>query len=266
MQTDVLTRIGALLASADPKEMQQGLALARQEIASSGTQARPLFDMLASIFYIDVLDRPDLASVVSDALDVVAGLGHEVVPALVEGLDAGDFKAQLACAQALGRIGDEVVGPLLLAFQATPDAARRSFILYALGKVASPRVADALPLALDAARSDERELRDTATRALGKFAQAIPAGSLSEPLRARTVAALRENLQDASPVLRAKALRSLGKLAAAGHLAADERGDLEGTCQRLLGADERWEWDRAFVVRKEAAEALRALRQPTPRR
>ena len=53
-----------------------------------------------------------------------------------------------------------------------------------------------------------------------------------------------------------KAVRSLGKLAKHGHLTARERWELAVRLRRILGQDENFEWDRAYVVRKEAQEAL----------
>ena len=68
--------------------------------------------------------------------------------------------------------------------------------------------------------------------------------------------ALQTNLSDYSPGVRAKAVRSLGKLAKHGHLTARERWELAVRLRRILGQDENFEWDRAYVVRKEAQEAL----------
>ena len=51
-------------------------------------------------------------------------------------------------------------------------------------------------------------------------------------------------------------MRSLGKLAKHGHLTGRERWELAAALRRILGQDEHFEWDRAYVVRKEAKEAL----------
>ena len=71
---------------------------------------------------------------------------------------------------------------------------------------------------------------------------------------------MQNNLGDPSPGIRAKAVRSLGKLAKFGHLTSAERQKLKSTCLLILGKDENFEWDRAYVVRKEAEEALNYLR------
>jgi len=184
-------------------------------------------------------------------------MGEAVIPVLIQTLESGDVKAQMALAQALGRMGDAAIEPLLTEYEQTcPDPACHAFLLFALGKVKSPQIAKAVPLALEAAHSPDLELRDTATRAIGKFVESIPAGALSEETRCALVEVLQRNLADASPGVRSKAVRSLGKLAKFGHLTLAEKTQLQTTLHRLLGEDEHFEWDRAYVVRKEAKEAL----------
>ena len=56
--------------------------------------------------------------------------------------------------------------------------------------------------------------------------------------------------------MHAKAVRSLGKLAKFGHLTEDQLAQFKVTVERILGHDDQFEWDRAYVVRKEAREAL----------
>jgi len=79
------------------------------------------------------LDRPDPVPLLDEAINIVAGLGQWVIPALVDKLDAGGLKAQMAMAQVLGRMGDVAIRPLMTRYQAMAEPARRAFILYALG-------------------------------------------------------------------------------------------------------------------------------------
>ncbi len=258
MSGDAYDAIRTFLAPGDPAEMRKGLELVREEIARIGSrEARPLFELVAALFYIDPLDRPALLPVLDEAVDLVVGFGEWVIPVLVEKLDAGDVKAQIAAAHALGRIGADAVGPLVDEYAAATDDSHRAFILYALGKVRSPKVAAAARLALEAAASPDLELRDTATRALGWFADAVPPGGVPEELRREFVARLRANLADTNTGVRAKAIRSLGKMARQGHLRPEEKELLGKACHSLIGDDEAFDWDRAFVVRREAEEALR---------
>jgi HEAT repeat protein len=258
MSENAYRTIKLLLSSTEAADLRQGLELVKKEIARVGTaEARPLFEMVSAIFYIDPFDHPELVPILDEAVSLVVGFGDWVIPILIERLDAGDLKAQWAVANALGRIGADAIKPLMLEYASTTDPTRRAFILYALGKIKSPKILQAVPLALDAAQSSDRELRDTATRALGKFVESIPPEDMSAELRQQFRERLHANLADSNASIRAKAIRSLGKLAKYGHLSATEREQLKAVCQRLLGTDEQADWDRAYIVRKEAEEALR---------
>lgn len=249
--------IEQLLASPHPEDLRHGLELVKKEISRIGVdEARPLVEMVSTIFYIDPLDRPDLAPLLDEAIALVVGFGQWVIPVLLQELELSDMKAQLAIAHALGRIGADAIGPLMTEYQSSPNPALRAFVLYALGKIKSPKIVKAAHLALEAARADDRELRDTATRAIGKLAESIPHEQIPEELRRGLVEVLQRQMNDQSATIRAKAVRSMGKLARYGHLTAEERAWLKTTLNNLLGNDERFEWDRAYLVRREAEEAL----------
>lgn len=249
--------LAALLASSNAEDLRRGVDLVRTEIARKGSDsARPLFEMLSSLFFIDPLDRPDLVPILNDALDLMVGFGTWVIPSLLRQLDAGDLKAQMAAAHALGRMGADAIEPLIAESESASDPARRSFALYALGKVRSPNVARVLPLALGAADSPVLELRDTAVRTIGKLVESIRPSELPENIRKLLSAVLRKNLADPNAGIRAKAVRSLGKLVRYGFVDPGEREKLKTTFLLIAGRDDHFAWDHAYIVRKEAEGAL----------
>jgi len=251
-----------LFASTDIADLRLALDRVRGEIARQGSQAaRSLFEPLAAMFYIDTLDHPELLPLVEEAISLVTGFGDWVIPRLVENLDEGDVKAQMASAEALGRLGADAIDPLVDKYLAARDAPTRSFVLYALGKIRSPLIVRASDLALAGARSDDLELRDTATRSIGRFVEVIPRDQMPETVRKGFHDALHRNLADPNKGIKAKAVRSLGKMARVGHLAPAELAELQAITHNLLGTDEDFRWDRAYVVRKEAAETLRHCEQ-----
>jgi HEAT repeat protein len=257
VEEELYRSIGALLASTGPDEILRGLELVKAQVPTIGeAESRRLFEMVIPLFYIDPLDLPGHVPVLEEAIAVVAGIGRWAIPVLIQNLESGDVKAQMAIAQALGHMGADAIAPLIAEYEGCPEPGCGAFVLYALGKIKSPEILAAAPVALDAAGSPDLELRDSATRAIGKFAESVPAGGFSDDLHGGLVAVLQRNLADPSPGIRAKAVRSLGKLARYGHLTADERGQLKVTLRRILGEDEAFDWDRAYVVRKEAKEAL----------
>ncbi len=255
--------IKTLLESTHLEDLQRGLELVRMEIARLGSQeAKPLFEMVCSVFYIDPLDQPELMPVLDEAINLVVGFGNWVIPALVERLEAGDLKAQMAASQALGRIGADAIQPLISEYRRREDADLRVFVLYALSKIRSPKVLQAVPLALEAAQSEDLELRDTATRTLGKFVESIPPAEMPAEFHKALIERVRHNLGDSNAGVRAKAIRTWGKMAKCGHLGPADRDELKWVCQRLLGIDDAYEWDRAYIVRKQAEDALRSVQEP----
>lgn len=250
--------VSKLLSSTDPEEVSVGLDKVRARMPRAAEdEKRRYVEMISVLFYIDTLDHPEYLGVVEDAIGLAAAAGAVAIPVLMQEMEAGDVKAQMAIGQALGRMGAEAIEPLLAEYRETcPEPGCRAVVLYALGKIKSARIIDALPVALEAAGAENQELRDSATRALGKFAESIPAGQITGDVLPALVERLRLNLADGSPAIRAKAVRSLGKLAKHGHLAPEQCEQLAVTLKRVLGEDEHYEWDRAYVVRKEAREAL----------
>jgi len=260
MPDNSYSTIRSLLASTRPEELREGLKHVGAEIARIGSsEARPLFEMVSTLFYIDVLDHPELAPILDEAINLTVGFGSWIIPIMVDNLDAGDIKAQWAAAHVLGRIGADAIDPLMAEYATTTEPTVRAFIMYALGKIKSPKVIKAAALVLEAAQSSNLELRDTATRVLGKTIESIPRETLSGDLRRKFIDCLRKNLADNNASIRAKAIRSLGKLAKYGHLADEERKQLKAICCHIKGVDQDGDWDRAYVVRKEADEALRHL-------
>jgi len=253
------TEIKRLLASNDPEEIHQGLVQVRNIFPEvDREEARELVELVSALFYVDLLDHPDQVYVIDEAVSLVADFGEFVVPILLKNLDAGDMKAQLTIGHAMGRVGEAAIDPLLEAYCGDQDECR-IFILYALGKIQSPEVIKAFDHALEAAESANDELRDTAVRALGNFVEHIPPEDLIEEDKQRLLDVIQENLAHTSAGVRSKAIRTYGKLARYGHLTADEKIKCRETCELILGADGQYDWDRAYIVRKEAQTALDCL-------
>lgn len=260
MAPDSYQEIRDFLSSEDPEEIHQGLVMIREELPDIRREdAASLFEMVFALFYIDILDHPEHAQVLDEAVSLVADFGDFVLPILLANLDAGDMKAQLAIGHAFGRVGESALDLLLDSYLEAEDEQSGIFLIFALGKIRSPKVLRAFEPVLDAARSDNLELRDTATRALGNFVAVIPPDELPPEYKEQMLEVIRLNLADPSPGVRAKAIRSYGKLARFGHLTKEEMKTCKRACDLLLGADNQYDWDRAYIVRKEAQEALGCL-------
>ncbi len=258
MVEELIETITRLLASNDPDDVAAGLAKVWGRLPTAGEdEKRRYVEVVSALFYIDNLDHPEYVPIIEDAISLIASVRQTAIPILMEELEGGDVKAQMAIGKALGQMGATVIPALLEHYHETcPESGCRAFVLYALGKIKSPRIIEAVPTALEAAGAEDLEVRDSATRALGKFAESIPPGALEPEQVTAIVERMRTNLADPSPAIRAKAVRTLGKLAHFCHLSDQQSQQLTVTLHRILGEDEHFEWDRAYVVRKEARQAL----------
>jgi len=260
MPVDSLAAALRSLQGDNPHTVEEGIDFLRARIGGlEGADLRSAVDGLSSLFYVDTGDRPDLQPLLDRAVDILAAQGTRVVSQLIDLMKGSDIKCHLYLARTLGAIGPPALAALRRAIATEEDPYSRSFALFAVGKVRDPDVRETLPEVMGSLFHPDKEVRDSAARALGKIAEVVPAGLLTTERRAELFDALFRALSDLQPPVRAKAVRSLGKLARAGYLTPDQGQRLRAAVLKLLGEDEAHEWDRAYIVRREAEEALRHL-------
>jgi hypothetical protein len=256
MTVDSLAAALQSLQSDRPGAIGEGLEYLRARMASlPEADFRGAVEELCSLFYVDTADRPDLQPLLDRAVGVLAAQGPRVVAQLLELMKGSDIKSHLYLARTLAYVGQAAL-PALRRVIATEDPYSRSFALFAVGKVHDPAVREALPEVIGSLMHPDKEVRDSAARALGKIAEAVPATQLGEDRRAEIFEVLFRTLSDVQPAVRAKAVRSLGKLVRAAYLTPAQEERIRLAALRILGRDEAHEWDRAFIVRREAEEAL----------
>lgn len=214
---------------------------------------------LCSLFYIDLFDRPDLEPAVDRAFKILVALGEKAIPLILYEMKEAGINVQLVLARALGRIGKPAIKPLLKFYSGSFDPYLRCFTLYALAKIKEPEVARIIPKVMDAMDDSNGEVRDTATRVLGKMAEHLDPQHIPQKLRRRMFNSLIRNLSDRHSGVRAKAVRSIGKMAKFGFIGDQEKAVAKKAMARILGLDETFDWDRAYVVRAEAEEMMQYL-------
>jgi len=241
-------------------EIDEGVRFLHERLPGLGeAELRSATEALCTLFYVDTQDRPDLQPSLERAVSALASVGRRVVSHLLELMKGSDLKSHFYLARTLGVIGRPAL-PALRRFIATEDDHySRSFALFAVGKIRDPEVSDALPEVTGSLMHPDKEVRDSAARALGKITEHVPAELVSEGRRAEMFEALFRALGDVHSAVRAKAVRSLGKMARAGYLTSEHEDRVRAAVLRILGRDEAYEWDRAYIVRQEAAEALAQL-------
>ena len=247
------------LQSDQPDRIGEGLESLRASLAGlPEAEFRRAVEEVCSLFYVDTADRPDLQPLLDRAVAVLAAQGPRIVHQLLELMKGSDIKSHLYLARTLAYVGGPAL-PALRRVIATEDPYSRSFALFAVGKVHDLAVREALPEVVGSLIHPDKEVRDSAARTLGKIAEAVPATELTEDRRTEIFEVLFRALSDVQPAVRAKAVRSLGKLVREAYLTPAQEERVRVAVLRILGQDEAHEWDRAFIVRREAEEALRHI-------
>ena len=220
---------------------------------------RRAVEALCSLFYVDLADRPDLNAALERAMALLAAQKGRVVPLLLSQMRSSDIKSHLYLARTLGRIGRAALPGLRRLLATSKDPYARTFALYAVGKMAGAEVVGALPDVLGGLSHPDKEVRDTAARTIGTIVARAPAGRIPPRRRKEICEALLRTARDLEPPVRAKAIRSLGKMAAAGLLDGSQRAAAKAVARAVLGETEDFCWDNAYIVRREAREALHHL-------
>ncbi len=261
MDENLLKQTLQKIAQPEKDKIMEGLREIEPEILKmKEMQLKETIFAVSSLFYIDPLEWPDLQEVLDKAVAIIASLKEKSFPHLFSMMLDSDFKKDFNIARTFGLIGEEAIRPLLSTFKDSKDQSQRTFILYALGRMKNPKVKLALPVLLEALEDENREIRDSAARALGKTMEVIPRDQLSQDEKSQIFENLVERLSDEGHGVRSKAIRSLGKMARFNLLDREQTKRLRAIVDQTLGIDESYQWDRAYIVRKEAQQILDFLK------
>jgi len=246
------------LRSEDKIQILKGLeGLAVRFPSMDGADFEEAVQAVASLFYVDPMDHPELLPVLEQAEALLADQRARVIPVILNSLAESDLKVHFHLAAVMGRMGYAAVAPLLSAYRETEEAYTRIFALYALGKIKDSKVIEALPVLFAALEDPNSELRDTAARALGKLVEHVNPEAMPERTRGEMFDRLLAKASDRFSGVRSKAIRSLGKMARFGLLGQEQRERLARLLARALGEGEEENWDLAYIVRAEAEKAKR---------
>lgn len=252
----MLDRLLDELRSEDKLQIQKGLeGLSELFPQLEGPSFEEAVQAVSALFYIDPMDHPELIPVLEQAEEVLAEQRTRIIPVLLEMLAESDLKTHFHLAAVLGRMGYAAVDPLLQAYRTAERDDDRVFLLYAFGKIRDPEVVRALPVLFEAMEDPNPEVRDTASRAVGKICEYVKPDRVDQTLRKEMFERLMARLSDRYAGVRSKAVRSLGKMARFGYLEPEQKEQLASMLARILGEDDAENWDVAYVVRAEAAKA-----------
>jgi len=244
------------LRTYDPLATRQAVGRIASELDNlAPEQVHDLVEALSSLFYIDLGDKPEYVSVVEDTVATIAAIGEPAIPKLMELMCESDIKANLMFARTLGRIGPPAYGPLKDLFYRAQIPWHRVLALFALAKMHEAALMEILPDVVNSLDDSDRELRDTAIRTLGKIIDTFQPGQLPKDLVSHAFERLLLRLNDPSPVMRAKAARTIGKIAKKRYLDDEQKSSAIEALQSFLN-DRNGGPDPSYLVRREAEEAL----------
>jgi len=255
------TRLKAIqekLGAQDPHTILEALIELNRSIPEIGSDLRLKTALaVSSLFYIDTVDMPEYTSVVDMAVRVVAGMGPELIPYHLQEMQGTDFKALLCFARVLAALGVESINPIVEACEGSEETHLLVGAIYALSKIRDESVMKGFPLVAELCKHPAKEVRDTAVRALGKLTEHLPPTCFSPTQREEAFSAMMTATNDPSPGIRAKGIRGLGKMRNRGLLNARNCERTQERIRQVLGQHETYCWDTAYIVRKEAEEALK---------
>ncbi len=250
-------RVYERLRAKDPHTVIETLVELNREIPHIDIgPRRQIASAVSALFYIDTVDMPEFATVVDMAVNTVASMGPELIPHHLLEMRGTDFKALFCFSRVLSALGSRAIDPILEGCEGTEETHLLVGAIYALSKIRDPSVVKGFPLVVRLCTSPAREVRDTAVRALGKFMESLPPGSFSPEDRVWAFDTFMAAARDPNPGIRAKAVRGLGKMAGKGLLDPERFKSAKERIRQILGKHRTYSWDVAFIVRREAEEAL----------
>lgn len=248
------------IMSSDPAVTRKAIAQIESNINKLELRQIPeVVEIIASLFYIDLGDRPEYMHVLEEAVRTIAAMGEQAVPTLMWLMGESDVKAQLMLGRTLGRIGPAAYGPLRNLYYHAQEPWHRALALFALGKMHEAALMEIFPDTVIALDDSNRELRDTAARTVGRIIDAFQPGQLPHDLVSSAFERLVLRLGDFNAVVRAKAVRTIGKMAKNQYLDKEQLQAATEAISSLVGLG-NGESDPFFLVRREAQEALDHLR------
>jgi HEAT repeat protein len=252
-----------VFSSDDPAAIRKAIANISENIEEIELRQIPeVVEILASLFYIDLGDKPEFVAAVEDTVKAIAAIGEPAIPTLMWLLAESDYKANLMIARTLGRIGPSAYGPLKDMFYYPESPWQRSLAMFALAKMHEGALMEIFPDTVNALDDSDREIRDTAARTVGRIIDSFRPGQIPHDLVANAFERLLLRLRDSSAVVRAKAVRSIGKMAKNHYLDIDQVASARDAVGELLGEGES-EPDPFYLVRREAEEAMEYIMQVT---
>lgn len=219
------------------------------------------FDIFAHAHHTNSTSMPKLAV---RAGKRIAKFGPEMLPVLFSHLLTADSETANYYAKALARNGEPALKYLLPKLTEYRDRDHEIInLIQALAYFKIPEAATTIPFVLSVAQHVNHQVTSMAVYTSGRLVQQLPASSFSEELRQFMFNSCFRFLSHAQGLVRKNAARTLGKMLRKGLLNEANEHKLYKAFLSITGRDDHHNWDRAFIVRREAEDFLPFFHQPS---
>jgi ferredoxin/flavodoxin---NADP+ reductase len=195
----------------------------------------------------------------------IAKFGPEMIPFVFEEMVECDSETAVYFGQTLARNG---VDGLEYVISKLGDYKNREHdlinLIQALSYFKIPEATKVIPVLLTLAQQSNHQVTAMALYTVGRLVQKHQPSAFSPELRSQMFSSVFRFLSDAQGLVRKNAARTLGKMLRKGLLSAEHEKKAYNAFMAITGRDEQHNWDRAFIVRREAEEYMPYFHQSSP--
>ena len=183
----------------------------------------------------------------------IAKFGPDIIPFLLEEITDVDGESAAYLGKALCKIGKPGIDYLLQEWSRFSDNDPALInLLQTVSYYTVPEIQGAVPLLVAASGHANFQVQAMALHAMGRILERSNANLIDRRLVTNLFDVCFHALAHVKPLVRKNAARSLGKMLRKGILLPDEEKRVRDAFMSITGRDEKHNWDRAFIVRKEA--------------
>lgn len=188
---------------------------------------------------------------------LIARFGPEMIPLLFQEILEADTESAVYFGQSLARNGINGLDHLLSKLEEHRDQEHDLInLLQALSHFTIPESTRAMPVILNILQHQNHQVTAMGLYTIGRLVQKLRPITFSPELRLQLFDAVFRFLSHVNVLVRKNTARTLGKMLRKKLLSIEQEKKLYLTFLALAGKDEHHNWDRAFIVRREAEEFL----------
>ena len=252
--TDRVKQIIKNLDTSSVQSVTQALDLVKQANDLSAEEKVVLANALSEIFFhahhTGSTQMPKLAA---HTVKRIAKFGPGIIPYLINEIIEADSESVAYFGQTLAKLGIPALDSVL---SKLPDYRNRdnNFInlIQAISYFKIPEAANAIPNVLREAGHSNHQITALALYTTGRLVQKLKPAMFTETLRNLMFDSVFGFLSNPQGLVRKNAARTLGKMLRKGLYTEEQEQKVYKTFLSIAGKDEHHNWDRAFIVRREA--------------